>query len=340
MCFLRVPRQWKQRGGDAFFLELIPKPVFCVVPRQAALHDPWTFSFARFFRGIICVMFKHNIFIGGLLIAAIGVGFLIGWFVVPKETPMPPPADIPEISPEDSDESKNVVTANEIIRVTSPEPGVTITNPVTVAGEARTFEANVLIRIRDGNGVELAHTFTTALTPDMGVFGPFSVSVRYREPGTTQGFVEAFESSAKDGSEINMIRIPVVFGAQEWTSVQLFFSPQTVGNDCSEAVVVTRRIPKTSAIGRATLEELLEGPTDEERANFDVETSIPSGVTLRSLNIRDGVAYVDFDSTIETGGSCRVTAIRAQITQTLLQFPTSQSVVIAVEGNAEEALQP
>jgi hypothetical protein len=236
--------------------------------------------------------------------------------------------------------SPRAATANAIVRVTAPEPGARITSPVTVAGEARTFEANVQIRVRDGNDAELAHTFTTALTPDMGVFGPFSASVRYPEPSTSRGFVEVFEFSAKDGSEINVVRIPVVFGAQEWTPVQLFFSPQAVGDDCSETVAVTRRIPKTPAFGRAALEELLEGPTDEERRSFDVTTSVPPGVTVRSLVIRDSVAYADFDRIIEAGGSCRVTAIRASVTQTLLQFPAIRSVVISVEGNVEEALQP
>ncbi len=234
----------------------------------------------------------------------------------------------------------HATTANTIVRVTAPGPGATITSPLTVAGEARTFEANVQIRIRDGNGVELARAFTTASTPDMGVFGSFSAPVRYPEPGTVQGFVEVFESSAKDGSEINLIRIPVVFGAQEWTSVRLFFSPRTVGTDCSETVAVTRRIPKTPAIGRAALEELLAGPSAQERKNLGVSTSIPVGATVRSFAIRDSVAYVDFDRAIEAGGSCRVTAIRANVTQTLLQFPTIRSVVISVEGSVEEALQP
>ncbi len=236
--------------------------------------------------------------------------------------------------------SPQAATANAVVRVTAPEPGAALTSPVTLAGEARTFEASVQIRIRDGNGVELARALTTALTPDTGVFGPFSASVQYPEPSTSQGFVEVFESSARDGSAINMVRIPVVFAAQEWTPVQLFFSPQTVDDDCSETVPVTRRIPKTKAVGRAALEELLAGPTDEERRSFGVTTSIPVGVSVRSLVIRDSVAHADFDRIIEAGGSCRVTAIRASVTRTLLQFPAIRSVVISVEDNVEEALQP
>jgi spore germination protein GerM len=42
----------------------------------------------------------------------------------------------------------------------------------------------------------------------------------------------------------------------------------------------------------------------------------------------------------QMGGSCRVTAIRAQITQTLEQFSTIKNVIISVNGSVDEALQP
>jgi len=41
------------------------------------------------------------------------------------------------------------------------------------------------------------------------------------------------------------------------------------------------------------------------------------------------------------GGSCRVTTIRSQVEQTLMQFPSVTSVRISVEGYADdEVLQP
>ena len=282
-------------------------------------------------------MSRHGVVL--LALAGVTAGFSFGCSVAQKGEPGAK-REVPLSPSPKGTVGPRAATANTVIRVAAPEPGATITSPVTVAGEARTFEANVQIRVRDGDGAVLAHTFTTALTPDMGVFGPFSAPVRYLEPGASRGFVEVFESSAKDGSEINVIRIPVLFGAQEWTSVQVFFSPATVGNDCSETVAISRRIPRTEAIGRAALEELLAGPTDQERAGFGVTTTIPSGVTVRSFAIREGVAYADFDRTMETAGSCRVTAIRASVTRTLLQFPTVRSVLISVAGNVEEALQP
>ncbi|PIP22172.1 MAG: hypothetical protein COX38_02115, partial [Candidatus Nealsonbacteria bacterium CG23_combo_of_CG06-09_8_20_14_all_39_25] len=42
----------------------------------------------------------------------------------------------------------------------------------------------------------------------------------------------------------------------------------------------------------------------------------------------------------QVGGSCKVSAIRAQITQTLKQFPTVDEVVISINGRTEDILQP
>jgi spore germination protein GerM len=57
--------------------------------------------------------------------------------------------------------------------------------------------------------------------------------------------------------------------------------------------------------------------------------------------IEDGVAYADFSSELEvSGGSAMVMMIREQIEKTLLQFETIDSVVISIEGDSEEVLQP
>ncbi|MBU3925210.1 GerMN domain-containing protein, partial [Patescibacteria group bacterium] len=56
----------------------------------------------------------------------------------------------------------------------------------------------------------------------------------------------------------------------------------------------------------------------------------------------NGIAKVDFDERLEfqAGGSCRVAAIRAEITETLKQFPTVNNVVISINGRTEDILQP
>jgi len=110
---------------------------------------------------------------------------------------------------------------------------------------------------------------------------------------------------------------------------------------CNKVFAVEREIPKTEAVDRAALEELLKGFTDAEN-NAGFFTSINSGVKIQSLTIENDTAYVDFDEQLEyqVGGSCRVSAIRAQITQTLKQFPTVNNVVISINGRTEDILQP
>lgn len=114
-----------------------------------------------------------------------------------------------------------------------------------------------------------------------------------------------------------------------------------------------RRIPATQSVGATALELLLAGPQQPGLA-----TAIPTPaevqaypgrqpdwgdqVRLLGLTIEDGVATANFSQEIRAygGGSARVQLIRAQIEQTLLQFPAVQEVQIAVEGAIDTALQP
>jgi hypothetical protein len=94
------------------------------------------------------------------------------------------------------------------ILVESPVIGQRIPNPVTVSGTANVFEATVSLRILDENGKTVANTFTTA-TCGTGCRGDYSVSIPYSVDHEQKGTVEVYESSAKDGSAINVVDIPV-----------------------------------------------------------------------------------------------------------------------------------
>ncbi|MBU2219512.1 GerMN domain-containing protein [Patescibacteria group bacterium] len=111
--------------------------------------------------------------------------------------------------------------------------------------------------------------------------------------------------------------------------------------DCSHTIAVERQIPKTLAAARAAIESLLRGATQEE-INQGFVSNINSGVRIQKLSIENRTAEIDFDEQMEfqVGGSCRVAAIRAQITETLKQFPTVDSVVISINGRTEDILQP
>ncbi len=91
----------------------------------------------------------------------------------------------------------------------SVKPGDEVSSPVTIAGFANVFEANVNIRIRDANGDILVETFTTA-TCGTGCWGDFSDDVAFQITESQEGRIEVLTYSAEDGSERDVISIPVM----------------------------------------------------------------------------------------------------------------------------------
>jgi hypothetical protein len=187
------------------------------------------------------------------------------------------------------------------------------------------------------------HAMTDA--PDVGQFGSFTLSVNYDEPTVPGGVVEVFSYSAKDGSEQDMVRIPVVFSldvSAEEVSVYFVSRNASENNgDCTDVTEVTRRVPDTVAVAHAALGELLEGVDASESESLI--SLIPTQAKVRSLGIEDGVAIVTFvkDSFLGVAGSCMVGGIRAQIESTLMQFSSVTSVIILEEGKTvDEVLQP
>jgi len=97
------------------------------------------------------------------------------------------------------------------IKVTNPLANQQLTSPFTVEGEARVFENQVLIRVTNNQGEDLINIDTTANSPNMGEWGDFSIDIDYEFSQTKEGYVEVYSESAKDGSDENLIRIPVKF---------------------------------------------------------------------------------------------------------------------------------
>lgn len=100
--------------------------------------------------------------------------------------------------------------ASQNIEVLSPLMGDEVESGFVVKGNARTFENTVNIRLSDSSGNILVETFTTANAPDIGQFGPFETEVDYQSQAK-DGILEVFQYSAKDGSEIDKVEIPLVF---------------------------------------------------------------------------------------------------------------------------------
>ncbi|MCZ7589639.1 MAG: GerMN domain-containing protein [Gaiella sp.] len=93
------------------------------------------------------------------------------------------------------------------ILVESPLPGDAVRSPIRLRGTANVFEATVSIDVRDADDKLLERTFTTA-TSGSGTRGTFATELALpdREGEVT---VVAYESSAKDGTPLHVVRVPL-----------------------------------------------------------------------------------------------------------------------------------
>jgi hypothetical protein len=229
------------------------------------------------------------------------------------------------------------------IVITEPAANQAVTSPVTVKGQARVFENTYQYRVRDADGTVLAQGFGTAQSPDIGQFGPLSSVIAFSEPEGERGTIEVFTLSANDGSETDMVVIPVRFAGKDQSEADVFYGSKTApaGRECEALVTQSRPIPKDASVQdamAAALRELLRGP----QADANAATAIPKGTVLNNVTLDDGIATADFSAQLENygGGSCNVGLIREQIERTLKQFPGVQGVIISVEGRMEDVLQP
>lgn len=96
--------------------------------------------------------------------------------------------------------------------VWTPLPGTTVGSGFKIAGQARSFEANVLHQLKDANGVTISNErFTTA---DIGApeYGSFTNTIPFdRSPTSNTGELWLYTRSAKDGSIQDLVRTRVYF---------------------------------------------------------------------------------------------------------------------------------
>lgn len=94
------------------------------------------------------------------------------------------------------------------IFVETPVVGATGSSPLRVAGSANVFEATFQAEVRDAAGKVLAKKTVTA-TSGTGTRGTFDVTIPYTSPRQEMGALVVFEYSAKDGTPINTVSVPI-----------------------------------------------------------------------------------------------------------------------------------
>ncbi len=98
--------------------------------------------------------------------------------------------------------------------------------------------------------------------------------------------------------------------------------------------VAHRTVPRTQQVGAAAIQELLKGPSADEKS-AGLSTSIPSGTKYLGLTIANKIATVNLSSEYESGGGSLSIASRlAQVVFTLTQFSSIEQVNFLLDGKA------
>ena len=126
------------------------------------------------------------------------------------------------------------------VAVDSPAAGEMVASPITISGTANVFEAVVSFRLVGEGGIEFAsgHAMATCGT---GCRGSYEGSLKYVVSGDQSATLEVFEVSAKDGSPINVVRVPVMLAGSTFAPDQggIYVDAPTGGTTVSSPIIIT-----------------------------------------------------------------------------------------------------
>lgn len=255
----------------------------------------------------------------------------------------PPPVPTETTTPTPESPSGTASAPALTITISVPAANAPVGNPIIASGKGIAFENTIQLRVRDANDQVLGESFATAYAPEYDAPGPWRVAVAYRAPTTATGFFEAYESSAKDGSELHLVRVPVTF-AKDTIPLQVALVDVVEGDpgkgpECPMRIAQeTYRIPRTKAVARAAVEALLAAPPPIPPTNPELFSALAlTYADLRGITIANGTATVDLslgvlEKTSGFDGECRARQAAAQLRATLTQFPTIRTVRVLVDG--------
>ncbi len=272
--------------------------------------------------------------------------FILGgliYIVLPPKIVLAPVPNTNQVELEPVDDK------SDFIKVDKPLANGLVSSPVEISGQARGtwfFEGSFPIVITDANDLIIGQGIATSSQEWMTEnFIPFNATVYFERPETASGKIilkKDNPSGLKENDD--QLILPIQFDQNNMTLKVYFTTPITGGEedfDCLYVQALDKEVPYSPNVARAAIEQLLKGPSSEDKVN-GFSTSINPNVKVNSLTIESGIARVDFNQQLEyqVGGSCRVASINEQITKTLKQFDEVQSVVISIDGRSEDILQP
>lgn len=250
---------------------------------------------------------------------------------------------------------QNLPSGTEGIEITLPTPNGKILSPFEITGYITgedswtAFEAQAGTVQLFGEDNNLLGTAILTVTDEdwMKEFNNFKGEMDFFSPKNQNGKL-VFHNENPSGlpEKDKTFTLPVkILKSSEKIKVKVYFSNNELDPEisCNKVFPVEREIQNNGSTTSGAVFELLKGPTQAEK-DQGYYTSINDGVNLQSLKIglETGTAWADFNDQLgyQVGGSCRVSAIRAQIEQTLLQWPDVKKIVISINGRTEDILQP
>ena len=240
----------------------------------------------------------------------------------------------------------NPTTKDDLIRVYIPAANALIKSPLVIEGEARGkwyFEASFPVRVLDANGKELGVVPAQAqgewMTND---YVPFKASLIFSPPSTDTGTV-VFQKDNPSGllEHDNALAIPIRFDRSQVSerTVKLYYYSAAKDKDANGNVQCSDRglIPlnRTMSLTQSPIQDaiklLIKGELSTSERAQGITTEFPlSGFALSKAVLTNGnleLTFVDPQNKT-SGGSCRVSILRAQIESTAKQFSGVNSVTI------------
>jgi hypothetical protein len=233
-----------------------------------------------------------------------------------------------------------------------PTPGEGVTLPLHVLARVGRPGESVSVTLRWEKGARLLHT-SSVLQGEDGRGVLVDCLDIPPEHQSRQPWTQAAQLEISDAGGAILVKQPVTVlhpDDPDTREIKLYW---VVGTTLKTD---RRHIPKTGALEKAALEELLWGPGVYNSVGFTTALPTPEQVlgfagrtadwgprvVLRSLRVVDAIALADFSKELRAYGdnSLRASLIHGQITRTLLQFPHIRDVRITIEGQRDETLEP
>ena len=126
---------------------------------------------------------------------------------------------------------------------------------------------------------------------------------------------------------------------QKTVTVKVFYNNSNLNPnsiDCSQVYPLERIVPESANISEVTLQELVKGPTNEEKSQGYISWfSDKTRDIIKNVKTENGIAYVNLSDIRElipnASASCGSTEFIAEIENSLKQFPNIKKVIFAID---------